>query len=138
VWYLSTQTFFYIMKSENRIANSIQKIVDKKNLITPLIKKIEVIYREDIDYYVIYVSINRDDLLKEYKKLFKEAPNGYWKGKYEDIIKYHLTNSSTSYDDIENFLDINEVGELFDTIKKLFIWNNIPAAYLTFKVIILV
>lgn len=129
---------FYIMKSENRIANSIQKIVDKKNLITPLIKKIEIFYSEVIDYYVVSVSIKRDDLLKEYKKLYKEAENDYWKGKYEDIIDYYFYENSTSHHYIRNFLDVNEIDELYNTIKKLFAWSNVPEGHISFNIKILV
>ena len=129
---------FYIMKSEHRIAEVIQKIVDKKNLKTPLIKKIEIFYSEAIDYYVVSVSVKRDYLLKEYKKLYKEAENDYWKGKYEDIIKYYLCENSTSHYDIRIFLDVDEIDELYDTIKKLFTWSSIHEAHISFKIKIVV
>ena len=129
---------FYIMKSEHRIAEIIQKIVDKKNLKSPLIENIQIYYSEAIDYYVAYVSINRDDLLKEYKKLYKEAENDYWKGKYKDIIDYYLDENSTSYYDIRIFLDVNEIYELYDTIKKLFTWSSIHEALISFKIKIVV
>jgi hypothetical protein len=126
------------MKSEHRIAEVIQKIVDKKNLKTPLIENIQIYYSDAIDYYVAYVLINRDDLLKEYKKLYKEAENDYWKGKYKDIINYYLDENSTSHYDIRIFLDVNEIDELYDTIKKLFTWSSIHEAHISFKIKIVV
>ena len=126
------------MKSEHRIAEVIQKIVDKKNLKTPLIENIQIYYSDAIDYYVAYVSIERDGLLKEYKKLYKEAENDYWKGKYKDIINYYLNENSTSHYDIRIFLDVNEIDELYDTIKKLFTWSSIHEAHISFKIKILV
>ena len=129
---------FYIMKSEHRIAEIIQKIVDKKNLITPLIENIQIYYSDAIDYYVAYVSIKRDDLLKKYAKLFKEAENSYWKGKYEDIIKYYLCENSTSHYDIRIFLDVDEIDGLYDTIKKLFNWSDVHEGHISFKIKIVV
>lgn len=129
---------FYIMKSEHRIAEIIQKIVDKKNLITPLIENIQIYYSDGIDYYVAYVSIKRDDLLKEYKKLYKEAENDYWKGKYEDIISYYLDENSTSHYDIRIFLDVDEIDGLYDTIKKLFNWSGVHEGHMSFKIKIVV
>jgi hypothetical protein len=64
------------MDSEFIKAEAIQKIIDRINLKTPLVKDIKVVYRKEIDYYVSYVSINRDDLLKDYKILYNTAPNG--------------------------------------------------------------
>lgn len=126
------------MKSEHRIAEIIQKIVDKKNLKSPLIDNIQIYYSDAIDYYVAYVSMKRDGLLKEYKKLYKEAENDYWKGKYKDIINYYLDENSTSHYDIRIFLDVNEIDELYDTIKKLFTWSSVPEGYISFKIKIVV
>jgi hypothetical protein len=126
------------MKSEHRIAEVIQKIVDKKNLKNNLIEKIEIFYSKEIDYYVVSVSVKRDDLLKEYKKLYKEAENDYWKGKYEDIIKYYLCENFTLNYNIRVFLDVNEIDELYDTIKKLFTWSSIHEGYISFNIKILV
>jgi hypothetical protein len=125
------------MKSKHRIAELIQKIVDKKNLKNPLIKKIEIFYSEAIDYYVVSVSVKRDDLLKEYKKLYKEAENDYWKGKYEDIINYYLCENCTLNYNIKVFLDVNKIDELYDTIKKLFTWSSIHEGHISFSIKIL-
>ena len=129
---------FNIMDSEFIKAEAIQKIIDRINLKTPLVKDIKVSYRKDIDYYVSYVSINRDDLLREYKILHDTAPNGYWKGKYKYVIMSYLFEKEDSYEDIDYFLDVEETVELADSIRRVFVWNGIPESHIIVKVKLLV
>jgi hypothetical protein len=126
------------MDSEFIKAEAIQKIIDRINLKTPLVKDIKVVYRKEIDYYVSYVSINRDDLLKEYKILYDTAPNGYWKDKYEWIMVNYLFEKEDSYADIDYFLDVEETVELADSIRRVFVWNGIPESHIIVKVKLLV
>ena len=129
---------FNIMDSEFIKADAIQKIIDRINLKTPLVKDIKVVYRKEIDYYVSYVSINRDDLLKDYKILYNTAPNGYWKDKYEYIMVNYLFEKEDSYADIDYFLDVEETVELADSIRRVFVWNGIPESHIIVKVKLLV
>ena len=126
------------MDSEFIKAEAIQKIIDRINLKTPLVKDIKVVYRKDIDYYVSWVSINRDDLLKDYKILYDTASNGYWKDKYEYIMVNYLFEKEDSYADIDYFLDVEETVELADSIRRVFVWNGIPESHIIVKVKLLV
>ncbi len=129
---------FYIMKSEHRVAEIIQKLVDKKNLKTNLIENIQISYSEDLDYYLIFVSVKRDNLLKEYIKLYNEAENDFWKEKFEKKINYYFDEISASHYDLRNFLDVNGMYNLYVTIEKLFEWSDVPEGYMLFKIKILV
>jgi len=127
------------MKTEYRIADLVQRILDKKKEKYQFIKKIEILYRENIDTYMIYVSVNRTDLLEEYKKMMFEATHGYWSSKFRHIIERYLSEPTPIYYDYYDILDFTDVDELDETrgyITKIFYMSNVSNAFLDFRVIL--
>ena len=124
------------MKTEYRIADLVQRIVDKKKEKYQFIKKIEILYREDIDTYMIYVSVNRTELLEEYEKMMSEATTGYWSNKFRHIIERYLSEPTPIYYDILDFTDVDELDETRGYITKIFYMSNVSNAFLDFRVIL--
>lgn len=124
------------MKTEYRIADLVQRILDKKKEKYQFIKKIEILYREDIDTYMIYVSVNRTELLEEYEKMMSEATTGYWSNKFRHIIKRYLSEPTPIYYDILDFTDVDELDETRGYITKIFYMSNVSNAFLDFRVIL--
>lgn len=124
------------MKTEYRIADLVQRILDKKKEKYQFIKKIEILYREDIDTYMIYVSVNRTELLEEYEKMMSEATTGYWSNKFRHIIERYLSEPTPIYYDILDFTDVDELDETRGYITKIFYMSNVSNAFLDFRVIL--
>ena len=124
------------MKTEYRIADLVQRILDRNKEKYQFIKKIEILYRENIDTYMIYVSVNRTDLLEEYKKMMSEATTGYWGNKFIHIIKRYLSEPTPNYYDILDFADVDELDETRGYITKIFYMSNVPLTYLDFRLIL--
>lgn len=124
------------MKTGYRIADLVQRIIDKKKEKYQFIKKIEILYRESIDTYMIYVSVNRTELLEEYKKMMSEATHSYWSNKFRHIIERYLSEPTPIYYDILDFTDVDELDEIRGYITKIFQMSEVPIAYLNFKVIL--
>jgi len=124
------------MKTEYRIADLVQRILDKKKEKYQFIKKIEILYRENIDTYMIYISVNRTDLLEEYKKMMFEATHGYWSGKFRHIIERYLSEPTPIYYDILDFTDVDELDEIRGYITKIFYMSNVSNVFLDFRVIL--
>ena len=124
------------MKTEYRIADLVQRILDKKKEKYQFIKKIEILYREDIDTYMIYVSVNRTELLEEYEKMMSEATIGYWSNKFRHIIERYLSEPTPIYYDILDFTDVDELDETRGYITKIFYMSNVSNAFLDFRVIL--
>jgi len=124
------------MKTEYRIADLVQRILDKKKEKYQFIKKIEILYRENIDTYMIYVSVNRTDLLEEYKKMMFEATHSYWSSKFRHIIERYLSEPTPIYYDILDFTDVDELDEIRGFITKIFYMSNVSDVFLDFRVIL--
>lgn len=124
------------MKTGYRIADLVQRILDKKKEKYQFIKKIEILYRESIDTYMIYVSVNRTELLEEYKKMMSEATHSYWSNKFRHIIERYLSEPTPIYYDILDFIDVDEIEETRGYITKIFQMSEVPVAYLNFRVIL--
>jgi hypothetical protein len=124
------------MKSEHRIADLVQRILDKKKEKYQFIKKIEILYRENIDTYIIYVSVNRTELLEEYEKMMFEATIGYWGNKFRQIIERYLSEPTPIYYDILDFKDVDEIDEIRVYITKIFYMSNVSAVFLDFRLIL--
>jgi len=124
------------MKTEYRIADLVQRILDKKKEKYQFIKKIEILYRENIDTYMIYISVNRTDLLEEYKKMMFEATHGYWSSKFRHIIERYLSEPTPNYYDISDFADVDELDEIRGYITKIFYMSNVSSVFLDFRVIL--
>jgi predicted transcriptional regulator len=124
------------MKTEYRIADLVQRILDKKKEKYQFIKKIEILYRENINTYVIYVSVNRTELLEEYEKMMSEATIGYWGNKFRHIIERYLSEPTPIYYDILDFTDVDEIDEIRVYITKIFYMSNVSAVFLDFRLIL--
>jgi hypothetical protein len=124
------------MKTGYRIADLVQRIIDKKKEKYQFIKKIEILYRENIDTYMIYISVNRTDLLEEYEKFLSDTPTGYWYHKFKNIIKHSLSEPTNNYYGILTFADVDEIDEIRGHITKIFQMSEVPEAYLDFRVIL--
>ena len=128
------------MKTEYRIADLVQRILDRNKKKYQFIKKIEILYRENIDTYMIYVSVNRTELLEEYEKMMSEATHSYWSNKFRNIIERYLSEPIYHipiYYDILDFLtDVDELDEIRGYITKIFYMSNVPLTYLDFRVIL--
>lgn len=124
------------MKTEYRIADLVQRILDKKKEKYQFIKKIEILYRESIDTYMIYVSVNRTELLEEYKKMMSEATHSYWSNKFRHIIERYLSEPTPIYYDILDFTDVDELDEIRGYITKIFYMSNVSSVFLDFRVIL--
>lgn len=124
------------MKTEYRIADLVQRILDKKKEKYQFIKKIEILYRENIDTYMIYVSVNRTELLEEYEKMMSEATTGYWSNKFRHIIGRYLSEPTPIYYDILDFTDVDELDEIRRYITKIFYMSNVSSVFLDFRVIL--
>ena len=124
------------MKTEYRIADLVQRIIDRNKEKYQFIKKIEILYRENIDTYMIYVSVNRTELLEEYEKMMSEATTGYWSNKFRHIIERYLSEPTPIYYDILDFTDVDELDETRGYITKIFYMSNVSNAFLDFRVIL--
>lgn len=124
------------MKTEYRIGDLVQRILDKKKEKYQFIKKIEILYRENIDTYMIYVSVNRTELLEEYEKMMFETTTGYWRNKFRHIIGRYLSEPTPIYYDILDFTDVDELDEIRRYITKIFYMSNVSSVFLDFRVIL--
>jgi len=124
------------MKTEYRIADLVQRIIDRNKEKYQFIKKIEILYRDSIDTYMIYVSVNRTELLEEYEKMMSEATTGYWSNKFRHIIERYLSEPTPIYYDILDFTDVDELDEIRGYITKIFYMSNVSSVFLDFRVIL--